>query len=156
VAETRFHGVIGSRDAGWLWPDSRLVGGAWTRGVPVDIEVGESGLVVSPRTRLLRGERWSPVTLAWSELAGAYSKSRGHTGRTGGLTLRETFEVTLHVVGSRASGFELPAGVPELLPGFPAGADLVGRAGYAPLMVTMPDGDALAAEVTARASGRPA
>jgi hypothetical protein len=156
VGEAHFHGVVGSRDAAWLWPDSRLIGGAWTRGVPVDIDVGEAGLVFSPRTRLLRGERWAPVTLAWDELAGASSQSRGHTGRTGGLTLRETFEVTLQVVGSRAAEFELPAGVSELLPGFPSGADAVGRAGYAPLMVTMPDGDALAAEVTARASGRAA
>jgi hypothetical protein len=156
MAETRFHGAIGSRDAAWLWPDSRLLGGAWTRGVPVDIEVAASGLVFSPRTRLLRGERWAPVTLAWDELAGASAQSRGHTGRTGGLTLRETFEVTLEVVGSRAAGFEIPAGVSELLPGFASGTDIVGRAGYAPLMVTMPDGDALATEVTDRASGRSA
>ena len=152
----RFHGVIGSRDAGWLWPDSRLIGSAWTRGVPVDIEVAEPGLIFSPRTRLLRGRRWAPVTLAWDELAGASSKSRGHTGRTGGLTLRETFEVTLEVVGSRATGFELPAGVSELLPGFPSGIDIVSRAGYAPLMVTMPDGEAFAGEVTSHALGRSA
>jgi hypothetical protein len=129
---------------------------AWTHGVPVDIEVAESGLVFSPRTRLLRGERWAPVTIAWNELAGASSKSRGHTGRTGGLTLRETFEVTLEVVGSHAARFELPTGVSELLPGFPSATDIVGRAGYAPLAVTMSDGDALAAEVTARAKGRTA
>ena len=156
MAEIRFHGVIGSRDAGWLWPDSRLLGSAWTRGVPVDIKVAESGLTLSPRTRLLRGNRWAPVTLAWDELAGASCKSRGHTGRTGGLTLRETFEVTLEVVGSHATGFELPAGVSKLLPGFPSGSDVVDRAGYAPLMVTMPDGDAFVGEVTARALGRSA
>ena len=149
-----FHGVIGSPDAKWLWPDSRLLGGAWTRGVPVDIEVTDAGLTLSPRTRLLRGERWAPVTLAWDELGGASAASRGHTGRTGGLTLQETFEVTLQVVGPRAAGFRMPEGVSSLLPDFPQNVDPVSRAGYAPLLVTMPHGDELARTVSARATGK--
>jgi hypothetical protein len=143
--------VIGSDTAGWLWPSSRLIGGAWTRGVPVNLDVGESGLTFSPRTRLLRGDRWAPVTLAWQELAGADCTSRGHQGRTGGLTLHETFDVTLRVVGSRAEGFRMPAAAASLLPDFAADVDVVREAGYAPLVVTMPRGDALAREVSARA-----
>lgn len=149
LSDGRFHGVIGSQDAGWLWPDSRLVGGAWTRGVPVDIEVTDSGLVFSPRTRLLRGERWAPVTVAWEELGGASVRSRGHTGRTGGLTLQETFDVTLQVVGARTAGFRVGAAVSSFLPDFPD-LDPVARAGYAPLFVTMAHGDDLAASVNAR------
>ena len=67
MIEARFHGVIGSDAASWLWPDSRLLGGAWTRGVPVNIELADAGLVLFPRTRLLRGKRWAPVTLAWDD-----------------------------------------------------------------------------------------
>ena len=147
------HGVIGSQAAGWLWPESRLLGGAWTRGVPVDIELADAGLVISPRTRLLRGRRWAPVTLAWDELGDASAASRGHTGRTGGLTLHETFDVTLEVVGHRASGFRMPAGGTSFLPDFPSGIDVVGEAGFAPLVVTVPHGDELAAAVRARATG---
>ena len=150
MTEARFHGVIGSRAAVWLWPDSRLLGGAWSRGVPVGIELADGGLILSPRTRLLRGERWAPVTLAWEELAGASATSRGHTGRKGGLTLHETFEVTLKIVGPRSAGFPVPAEVSSLLPGFPS--DLEG-APYAPLGVTMPRGEDLAAAVNARAAG---
>jgi hypothetical protein len=153
VTEHSFRGVIGSEAAGWLWPDSRLLGGAWTKGVPINIELADSGLILSPRTRLLRGERWAPVTLGWDELGGASARPRGHTGRTGGLTLHEMFEVTLAVVGSRAAGFRMPRGVSSLLPDFPADEDVVGRVGYAPLFVTMPRGDDLAATVKARARG---
>ena len=154
MIEARFHGVIGSDAASWLWPDSRLLGGAWTRGVPVNIELADAGLVLFPRTRLLRGKRWAPVTLAWDELGGASAKPRGHTGRTGGLTLQEMFEVTVEVVGTRAAGFRMPAGVFSLLPAFPSDVDVVDRAGYAPLFVTMARGDELAAAVYARATGR--
>ena len=153
VTGTRFHGVIGTAAAGWLWPDSRLFGAAWTRGVPVDVELTDAGLILSPRTRLLRGARWAPITLAWDELCGGSAMSRGHTGRTGGLTLRETFEVTLKVVGSRAVGFQMPTGVSSLLPGFPSVAPIDGGAPYAPLVITMPRGDELAAAVSARATG---
>ena len=139
--------------AGWLWPDSRLFGAAWTHGVPVDVELTDAGLILSPRTRLLRGARWAPVTLAWDELGGASATSRGHTGRTGGLTLHETFEVTLKVVGSRAVGFQMPTGVSSLLPGFPSVAPIDGGAPYAPLVITMPRGDHLAAAVSAHATG---
>ena len=154
MKDRRFRGVIGSNDAAWLWPDSRLLAGAWTRGVPVNIEVTDAGLILSPRTRFLRGERWAPVTLAWDELGGASAASRGHTGRTGGLTLQETFEVTLQVMGPRASGFQMPADISSFMPGFPPAGDIVGRAGYAPLLVTMSHGDALAAAVTPRATGK--
>ena len=143
--------MIGSEAARWLWPDSRLLGGAWTRGVPVNIELADTGLVLSPRTRLLRGQRWGPVTLTWDELGDASATSRGHTGRTGGLTLHETFEVTLKVVGLHAAGFPMPAGASSFLPDI----DVVGEAGFAPLVVTMPHGDELAAAVSARATGRP-
>jgi hypothetical protein len=153
VTDVHFRGVIGGEAARWLWPDSRLLGVAWTRGVPVRIELTDAGLIVSPRTRLLRGERWAPVTFAWDELGGASAKPRGHTGRTGGLTLHEMFEVVVKVVGARAAGFRMPAGVPSLLPSFPSDADVVGRAGYAPLFVTMAHGDDLAAAVSARATG---
>lgn len=153
MSETRYRGVIGSQDAAWLWPDSRLVGGAWTSGVPVDIEVTDAGLVFSPRTRLLRGARWAPVTLGWGELGGASITSRGHTGRTGGLTLQETFDVTLQVVGARTAGFRIGASVSALLPDFPDDVDPVATAGFAPLVVTMPHGDDLAAVVGARATG---
>ena len=153
VSGTRFHGVIGSHVAGWLWPDSRLFGAAWTRGVPVDLELTDAGLILSPRTRLLRGARWAPITLAWDELGDGSATSRGHTGRTGGLTLHETFEVTLKVVGSRAVGFHMPTGVSSLLPGFPPVAPIDGGAPYAPLVITMPRGDHLAAAVSARATG---
>ena len=153
MSEARFHGVIGSEAARWLWPESRLLSGAWTRGVPVDIELADAGLILSPRSRLLRGERWAPVTLAWDELGGASAKARGHTGRTGGLTLQEMFEVTLEVVGAPAAGFRTPAGVSALLPAFPADVDVVDSAGYAPLFVTMAHGDDLAAAVSARARG---
>ena len=153
VTGARFHGVIGSLVAGWLWPDSRLFGAAWTRGVPVDVELTDAGLILSPRTRVLRGARWAPITLAWDELGGASATSRGHTGRTGGLTLHETFEVTLKVVGSRAVGFQMPAGVSSLLPGFPSDAPIDGGAPYAPLVITMPRGDELAEAVSARATG---
>ena len=153
VTEARFHGVIGSQVAGWLWPDSRLLGAAWTRGVPVDIELTDAGLILSPRTRLLRGKRWAPVTLGWDELGSASATSRGHTGRTGGLTLHETFEVTLDVVGPRAGGFRMPAGASSFLPGFPADVPIVDGAPCAPLLVTMSHGDDLAAAVSARATG---
>lgn len=153
MTEAHFHGVIGSQAAGWLWPDSRLLGGAWTRGVPVNIEIADAGIILSPRTRLLRGERWRPVTLAWEELADASATSRGHTGRTGGLTLHEAFEVTLKVVGPRTAGFRVPAGVSSFLPHFPADIDVVGEAGFAPLVITMAHGDDLAAVVSARANG---
>jgi hypothetical protein len=155
MSETRFRGVIGSPDARWLWPNSRLLGVAWTGGVPVDIELTDTGLVLSPRTRLLRGERWAPVTLAWDELGGASATSRGHTGLSGGITLRRTFRVTLEVVGPRAAGFRMPAALSSFLPGFPSlpDASIVDRAGYAPLIVTMPQGDDLAAAVSARATG---
>jgi hypothetical protein len=153
VTEARFHGVIGSRAAGCLWPDSRLFGGAWTRGVPVDIELVNVGIILSPRTRLLHGERWAPVTLAWAELGDASATSRGHTGRTGGLTLHETFEVTLKVVGRRTAGFRMPAGASSFLPDFPSDIDVVGGAGFAPLVVTMSHGDDFAAAVNARATG---
>lgn len=149
----RFHGVIGSHAAGWLWPDSRLLGGAWTRGVPVDVELAETGLILSPRTRLLRGKRWAPVTLGWEELGGASATSLGHTGRTGGLTLHETFEVTLEVVGRRAAGFRVPDGVSSLLPDFPSDLDVVDGAPYPPLVVTMPRGDDFSAAVSARTKG---
>lgn len=153
MTDVHFRGVIGSETAGWLWPDSRLLGAAWTRGVPVNIELTDAGLTVSPRTRLLRGERWAPVTLAWDELGGASAKPRGHTGRTGGLTLQEMYEVVVKVVGARAAGFRMPAGVSSFMPDFPSDVDLIGRAGYAPLFVTMAHGDDLAAAVSARATG---
>lgn len=146
--------MIGSECAGWLWPDSRLLGGAWTRGVPIDIELADAGLVLSPRTRLLRGERWAPVAITWDELVAASATSRGHTGRTGGLTLHETFEVTLEVVGPRAAGFPTPGGASSFLADFPSDIDVVHRAGFAPLVVTMPRGADLAAAVNARATGR--
>jgi hypothetical protein len=152
VTEARFRGVIGSEAAGWLWPNSRLLGAAWSRGIPIELQPTDAGLILSPRTRLLRGERWAPVTLAWNELAGASAASRGHTGRTGGLTLHETFEVTLEVVGSRRAGFRL-AGIPSFLPGFPSEASVLASIPYAPLVVTMPHGDDLAAAVSARATG---
>lgn len=154
MRDSRFHGVIGAQDAGWLWPDSRLVAGAWTRGVPVNIDVGDAGLILTSRTRFLRGERWAAVTLAWSELRGASARSRGHFGRTGGLTLQETFDVTLEVVGSRAAGFRIGAAVSRLLPELPPEEDLISRAGFAPLVVTMPRGDELVAAVTARAAAK--
>ena len=154
MTEARFKGVIGSHAAKWLWPEGRLLGGAWTRGVPIDLELTEAGIILSPRTRLLRGQRWAPVTLAWDELGDASATSRGHTGRTGGLTLQETFEVTLKVVGRRASGYQMPAGASSFLPDFPSDIDVVGGAGFAPLLVTMPHGDELAASVNARATGR--
>ena len=153
MTERRFHGVIGSQVAGWLWPDSRLLGGAWTRGVPVNIESAEAGLVLSSRTRLLRGERWAPVTLRWDELRGASATSRGHTGRTGGLTFPETFDVTVEVVGPRAAGFRIPEGISSFLPGFPSDLSVVDDASYAPLVVTMPNGDELAAVVNDCATG---
>lgn len=152
MTDMRFRGVIGSQDAGWLWPESRLLAGAWTRGVPIDIDVTTAGLTLASRTRLLRGERWSPVTLTWDELRGASARSRGHTGRTGGLTLQEMFEVTLEIVGPRAAGFQMPTGVSKLLPGFPSAADILDRTGCAPLVVTTPHGDDLAAVVSANAS----
>lgn len=154
VSEARFHGVIASQDAGWLWPDSRLLSAAWGPGVTVNIEVTDAGLTFSPRTHVLRGKRWAPVTLAWSELGGASARSRGHTGRTGGLTLQETFVVTLEVVGPRAAGFQVSGAISSLLPGFPSDVDIVDHAGYAPLVVTMPHGDELAAAVTSRATGK--
>jgi hypothetical protein len=151
----RFRGVIGSREASWLWPESRLVGTAWSRGVPVDLSVGDSGVTVSPRTRLLRGERWSPVTLSWSELADATCTSLGHVGRTGGLTLRENFRVALRVVGPRAEGYRPPVeAAASLLPDLPDDLDAVGLAGFAALDVTMPRGEEFAAAVQARAAGR--
>jgi hypothetical protein len=153
MTAARFPGVIGSEAASWLWPDSRLLSGAWTRGVPIDIELADTGLTLSPRTRLLRGERWAPVTLAWDEVGGASAKPRGHTGRTGGLTLREMYEVTVEVVGGRAADFRMPSGVSSLLPDFPADVDVVNRAGYAPLFVTMAHGDDFAEAVSARATG---
>ena len=153
MTESRFRGVIGSEVAGWLWPDSRLLGAAWTRGVPVNIGCAEAGLVLSPRSRLLRGERWGPATLAWDELRAASATSRGHTGRTGGLTLHAMSDVTVEVVGPRAAGFRLPEGVASLLPGLPSVASVVERASYAPLVVTMPNGDDFAALVNARATG---
>jgi hypothetical protein len=154
VIEARFTGVIGSHAAEWLWPEGRLLAGAWTRGVPIKLELADAGIILSPRTRLLRGERWAPITLAWDELGDASATPRGHTGRTGGLTLHETFEVTLKVVGRRASGYQIPAGAASLLPDFPSDIDVVGGAGFAPLLVTMPHGDDLAAAVNARATGR--
>jgi hypothetical protein len=144
--------VIGSQAAGWLWPSSRLLGGAWTRGVPVNIEVADVGIILSPRTRILRGKRWDPVTLTWEELSDASATSRGHTGRTGGLSLHEMFEVTLKVVGPRTAGFRSPVGASSFLPHFPADVDVVGQAGFAPLVITMPHGDDLAATVSARAN----
>ena len=122
--------------------------------MPVNIELADVGLILSPRTALLRGERWAPVTLAWEEVGGASSTSRGHTGRTGGLTLHETFEVTLEVVGPRAADFRMPAGVSSFLPGFPSDLQIVDGAPYAPLVLTMPHGDELAAAVSARARGQ--
>jgi hypothetical protein len=74
--------------------------------VPVSIEVTGAGLTISPRTRFLRGR--------------PSATSRGHTGRTGGLTIRETFDVTLEVVGSRAAAFRVPAGISRLLPDAPS------------------------------------
>jgi hypothetical protein len=152
VTEARFHGVIGTDSAEWLWPDSRLLAGAWTPGVPVNIEVGDAGLILSSRSRLLRGKRWAPVTLAWDEFGGASTTSRGHTGRTGKLTLHETFDVTLEIVGPRTASFRMPAAASSLLADFP-NIDLVAQAGFAPLVVTMPHGDDLAAAVRARATG---
>ncbi len=122
--------------------------------MPVNIEVADAGLTFTSRTSFLRGESWAAVTLAWSELRGASARSRGHFGRTGGLTLRETFDVTLEIVGSRAAGFQIESGVSSLLPELPPDGDLVGRAGFAPLIVTMPRGDELAAAVTARAAAK--
>jgi hypothetical protein len=153
VTEGHFHGVIGTQAAGWLWPDSRLLRSAWTRGVPINIEVADEGIVLSPRTRFLRGKRWVPVTLTWEELGDASETSRGHTGRTGGLTLHETFEVTLKVVGSRTADFRVPVGASSFLPHFPSDVDVVGEAGFAPLVITMPHGGELAAAVRARANG---
>ena len=120
----------------------------------MNIELGNAGLILSPRTRLLQGKRWAPVTLTWDELGDASATSRGHTGRTGGLTLHETFEVTLEVVGLRAASFRTPAGASSFLPDFPSDIDVVGAAGFAPLVVTMPHGDDLATAVSARATGR--
>jgi hypothetical protein len=154
VAEERFHGVLGSREARWLWPDSRLLGSLWTRGVPVDLAVGDEGVTVSTRTRLLRGGRWSPVTLSWAELAGAACTSAGHVGRTGGLTLRESFQVVLHVVGPRAAGYRTPADPGVILPGFPADLDVTSLGGFALLGLTMPRGDEFASAVEARATGQ--
>jgi hypothetical protein len=155
VADSRFHGTIGSREARWLWPDSRLIRGAWSRGVPIRIEPTDAGLVLSPRTRLLRGERWAPVTIAWDELVGASATRRGHRGRTGGLTLQETFEVTLEVVGARPAGFPTPPDISSFLPGFPSDVPVVADVSYVALVVTMPHGDDLAAAVNARATGEP-
>jgi hypothetical protein len=154
VAEDGFHGVLGSREARWLWPESRLVGSLWTRGVPVDLAVADAGVTVSTRTRVLRGERWPPVTLSWAELAGATCTSRGHVGRTGGLTLRASFQVVLHVVGPRAAGYRPPADPAAILSGFPAGLDVASLGGFAPLGFTMSRGEEFAAAVRARATGR--
>lgn len=100
-----------------------------------------------PREALGPGHAW---------LGGARRSFRnltGHTGRTGGLTLHETFEVTLEVVGPRAAGFRVPDGVSSLLPGFPSDLDVVDGAPYAPLVVTMPRGDDFSAAVSARTKG---
>ena len=47
----------------------------------------------------------------------------------------------------------MPEGVSSFLPGFPSDASTVDDAFYAPLVVTMPHGDDLAAVVNARATG---
>ena len=70
------------------------------------------------------------------------------------MTLQETFEVTLQVMGRRAASFQIPAGVSSFLPGFGRATDVVDRAGYTPLLVTMSHGDDLVAAVTARATGK--
>ena len=70
------------------------------------------------------------------------------------MTLQKTFDVTLEVVGARAAGFRVSAEISALLPGFPSSDDIAERAGYAPLVVTMPHGDKFAAAVTARATGK--
>jgi len=62
-------------------------------------------------------------------------------------------QVMLKVVGSRAVGFQMPAGVTSFLPGFPSDAPIDGGAPYAPLVITMPRGEELAAAVSARATG---
>ena len=61
--------------------------------------------------------------------------------------------MTLEIVGPRAAGFRVSAEISALLPGFPSSEDIAERAGYAPLVVTMPHGDEFAAAVTARATG---
>jgi hypothetical protein len=61
--------------------------------------------------------------------------------------------VTLKVFGPRAAGFQIPRNVSPFLPDFPSDVDLVDRVGYAPLVVTMPHGDDLAAATTASATG---
>jgi hypothetical protein len=70
------------------------------------------------------------------------------------LTVHETFDVTLEVVGARAAGFRMPAGISSFLPGFPSDLPVVDGVRHAPLVVTMPHGDDLAAAVNARAPGR--
>jgi hypothetical protein len=61
--------------------------------------------------------------------------------------------VTLKVAGPRAADFPMPAGISSILPGFPSELPVADGASYAPLLVTMPHGDDLAAAVEARATG---
>jgi hypothetical protein len=71
------------------------------------------------------------------------------------LTLQETFEVTLEVVGARAAGFPTPPDISSFLPGFPSEVPVVADVSYVALVVTMPHGDDLASAVNARATGEP-
>jgi hypothetical protein len=155
MARVSFPAVIGTWDASRLWPDSRLVRSLWTRGVPVDVEPGDAGLTFTTRTRLLRGARWAPVTLPWSEIAGAVSTPLGHIGRTGGLTLRASFRVVVQVVGSRLPSETLAADPASFLPGFPAGVNPASLGGSIPLTLTMARGTEFAATVEARAAAAP-
>jgi hypothetical protein len=61
--------------------------------------------------------------------------------------------VTLKIFGPRAAGYRVPGSVSSCLPDLPSDVELVDRVGYAPLVVTMPQGVDLAAAVTARATG---
>ena len=47
----------------------------------------------------------------------------------------------------------MPEGVSSFLPGFPSDVSVVDDASYAPFVVTMPNGEDLAAAINARATG---
>ena len=77
-------------------------------GLPVRLIADHVGLTVTMRSPLLtRIKALSPVTIPWSEIAGARQRGRGYRTVAGGFSLAALTDVTVDVVGSSAEEWRL-------------------------------------------------
>ena len=151
-----WHGVVLMTTARLLWPGrvGRVAGWAFTRGIPVRLEVRDDGLVVASRTRFFAGAGRGPVVLPWSDVVGVSARSRGHTGATGGIAVHETSDVTLQVRGDLATRWS-EVDVSRVLPELPGPLDPVALTGSVPVTIVVTRGASFVERVRERLGGPP-